>query len=74
MKKNVPKWLVGDNLILGNMYVSKKSQEVKDKIYSRIEDLQIDDLDKYVLVQSYFNKKFYKLDLMKQGKEFFTNV
>ena len=69
MKKNIPKWKL-DKINIQDNYNSKLSQKVMEKIsniYNTKENL--DELNKYLLIQSYFNKYFYDLKLINE-----TNV
>lgn len=70
MKKSIPKWKINQN---SNQEVifhfSKKSQAIKQLILSKYQDLDLSEIDKYLLVESYYNKYFYDLELMNQ-----TNV
>lgn len=70
MKKNIPKWKINQSSNQQvDLYFPKKSQEIKQRILSKYEDLNLSEIDKYLLVESYYNKYFYDLKLMNQ-----TNV
>ena len=69
MKKSIPTWKIDQISTQQDIYISKKAQKVKQYILATYQDTNLSDFDKYLLVESKFNKQFYDLKLMDQ-----TNV
>lgn len=71
-KKTIPKY-VENNFFIDD-YNNSYEEEVKEKIYNKLEKFKLNDIIKLDITQTIYNKYFYNIELMNEEKKLIDTV